>query len=79
MAELREPPGCYSCKCFCDCLFLRHLWEFGAVGKVHRDNRCRSGTCATSYSPREPHICRGKENGGQMVGFSPLPRSRYLT
>lgn len=37
MAVLREPQKCYSLResrCFCNCLFFRHPWEFGAVGMV---------------------------------------------
>lgn len=39
MAAPGEPQGCYSLResrCFGNCLFLRHPWELGAVGKVHR-------------------------------------------
>lgn len=41
MTTLFEPQGCFSLResrCFCNCLFLRHPWEFGAgaVGKVNK-------------------------------------------
>lgn len=39
MAAPGEPRGCFSLResrHFGNCLFLRHPWELGAVGKVHR-------------------------------------------
>lgn len=75
---LFEPQGCSSLResrCFCNCLFLRSPWEFGAgaVGKVNKGQQVQIRDPSHLRKSTRATDLRGKSEAG-LWGSALCPR-----